>query len=288
MEKLFNIGIFVMIGIFVLSSMDTCSSRGSSNTAARQLETNTTINVVTDASENLDLQAVGELLKTVNNAEELERALNSDNPRINNLDLDENDIVDYIAVTEYGNESARGFSLTTELAQGEVQEIASIEIEKTEGFADAQIYGNRQIYGNNHYYHNRFGLTDFLLVAWLFSDRPFYRSPYSYGGSPYGYRPYRPVATDVYRGNTQRNFGNKTFSSGRSSTFNSTLSSPNAGKSATVVKAPLKNPTQAQRSFQARNPSKQVGSGGFGRSSAKPSVRSSSSSRSGSSFGGGK
>ena len=98
------------------------------------------------AADGLDLQAVGAVLKKAKDAEEFEKLLNDPNVGVNNLDLDENDLVDFIKVTEYGNESVKGFSLTTETATDQEQEIATIEIEKTSNQeADVQIHGNRQI-----------------------------------------------------------------------------------------------------------------------------------------------
>ena len=83
------------------------------------------------ANEGLDLTAVGELLKKAKTAEELEELLNSPAQGINNLDLNGDNKVDYISVTEYGNDEVKGFSLTTQPAEGETQEIATIEVEKT-------------------------------------------------------------------------------------------------------------------------------------------------------------
>lgn len=245
---------------------------------------NTNITVSQDASEDLDLQAVGEIMKTVADGEELEQKLNGTNPQINNLDLDENGTVDYITVTEYGSGNVKGFSLTTQLESGEEQEIATIEIEKDGEYANSEIRGNQHIYGHNHYYHSRFGVTDFILMSWLFSNRPLWHSPYHYGYYPTYYRSYGPLSHRVYRSQTAPYRNSGTFSRSSTSTLSHSVSSPNSGKNATSIKAPLKNPSQAQKSFQARNPSKKVGSGGFGQAT----VRKSSSSRTGSYRGGGK
>ena len=70
-------------------------------------------------------------------AEEFERLLNKEDG-INNLDLNEDGKVDYIEVEEYGTEALKGFSLTVEVEKGQEQEIATIEVEKTEG-GEAQV-----------------------------------------------------------------------------------------------------------------------------------------------------
>lgn len=230
------------------------------------------------ASDGLDLKAVGELLKKAKNAEELEKLINSPAQGVNNLDLNGDGKVDYISVTEYGKDKIKGFSLTTQPASGETQELATIEVEKTsDSRAEMEIRGNEQIYGSNHYYHSQFGFTDFLIMSYLFSPHRFYMSPWGYGAYPGYYSPYRTVPYSNYRSRTSRYTSGSNFRSSRSSTISSNVQSPNAGKTAKSVRAPLKNPTSSQKSFQTRSRTS-TRSGGFGRSS---SLRRSSSSRSG-------
>ena len=81
------------------------------------------------AADGLDLKAVGALVPKVRNAKELEEKLNAPGG-INNLDLNQDGKVDYIKVSEFGDDKVKGFSLTTEPVAGEIQEIASIEIQK--------------------------------------------------------------------------------------------------------------------------------------------------------------
>lgn len=282
-EKVFKY-LAVILGIIVVWSF--CS--GPKDKGASYYDVN--VQSITSASEGLDLKAVGELVKKAKDAESLERLLNSDKEGVNNLDLDEDGKVDYIKVTEYGNDQLRGFSLTVEPKAGEVQEVATIEVQKsTDKQAEMQIKGNEQIYGRGHYYHSRFGLTDFLILSYLFNAHTPWISPWGYGRYPGYYRPYSTMPSSRYRSTVNRTTGGSTFRSGRASTIRSSVKSPNAGKSATSVRAPLKNPTASQKAFQARNPSKQVRSGGFGRrSSRSSSLRRSPSSRSRSFSRGGK
>lgn len=287
--------IALFLGLFFLSLMNnygrsTSSSRDNYNVTIQQ----TTIN---DAASGLDLIAVGELVKNAKDAESFERALNDPSEKVNNLDLDENGKIDYIKVTEYGTVNLRGFSLTTELAEGQEQEIATIEIEKNvDGYAKVQTHGNQQIYGNNYYHHSRVSLTDMLIVGWLFSgNRPDYSSPWGYGRYPTDYSPYNSRSQSNYKRDISSRVSKSNMQRSTSSSINkySSVSSPNASKSATNIKAPLRSPTTSQKGFQTRNPSKALASGGFGRPKStaipsRPSVKSSSgfSFRSGSFFGG--
>ena len=230
------------------------------------------------AASGLDLQAVGGLVQKAKDGEDLERLLNDSKTGINNLDLDEDGKVDYIKVTEYGSGDNRGFSLTVELSEEEEQEIATIDIEKTgTETATVQTHGNPHIYGNNHYYRSSFGLTDVLLMSWLFSgNRPHYHSSWGHGNYPGHYNRYPTRSYDRYQRDVRNRTASSQFKKASSSTLTSKSTSPNATKTAKNIKAPLKNPTTAQKSFQARNPSKQVSSGGFGRSNTSPTTKTAS------------
>lgn len=288
-----NWAVVLFFGIICLSVISNCgrsrsSSRDSYNVTIQQT-------TVSDAAAGLDLVAVGELVKNVTDAESFERSLNDPAEKINNLDLNEDGKTDYIEVTEYGSGNIRGFSLTSQLADGQEQEIATIEIEKNaNGYANVQTHGNQQIYGNNHYYHSRVSMTDMLIVGWLFSgNRSYYSSPWGYGHYPTYYRPYNSRSTQSYQRDISNRVNNSTMQRSSASTLSTAVSSPNANKTASNIKAPLRSPSTSQKSFQTRNPSKTLASGGFGRTKtssapSRPSVRSTSgsSSRSGSSRGG--
>jgi len=232
------------------------------------------------AKNGLDLEALLPIVKRVANAEELERELNKPDG-INNLDLNEDEQVDYIKVDEFGGRDNWGFSLTTEPAPGEVQEIATIQLERNQEQANIQVMGSPNIYGPGTGFMATSMVTDLLILGWLMDfDRPRWRSSYRYGSYPSYYRSYRPVG--------YRNYSSRvsSYKSGVSSTRITSpritqTGNPNAGKTAASgIKKSLAQPTSAQRSFQARNPSKAVRSGGFGRGSQQANTSSRSSSRS--------
>lgn len=296
------IGIFAIVVIFSL--LKSCQ-RNDRIQQINTIETRTiTSSPTTDASSEFDLRVLENALKQTADAQTLEAMLNQDNPALHNLDLDEDGKVDYVKVTEFGSGNERGLSLTVELppvkgsTESEVQEIATITIEKeTDTTGNYQIQGNPSIYGNNYYYRSGFGIGDYLLMSWMFSHRPYYSSPWGYGRYPPRYNSWATASNSHYSNNIRRTTGDSTLSKSNTNTLKNPATSPNANRNATNVKAPLKNPTSAQKNFQARNPSKTVKNGGFGQkgtksskssSSSNSSVRSSSSSRSGSSSGGGK
>ncbi|MCP4714404.1 MAG: hypothetical protein GY868_04745 [Deltaproteobacteria bacterium] len=252
------------------------------------------VQAMVSASEGLDLKAAGELLKKAKDAEQFERLLNEPGG-VNNIDLNEDGQVDYIHVTEYGNEQSKGFSLTVQPAPGETQEVATIDIAKAGEKADVEIKGNEQVYGRNHYHHYSSPLTTFFLMSYLFRPHSMFYSPFGYGRYPGGYSPYRPVPAGTYRSRAANINRSSTAKSSATSRISNKAVSPNNGKAArSGIRAPLKNPTRSQKSFQARNPSRQAKvarssgrSGGFGRSSSsRPSVRGGGFGRSMGSFGG--
>ncbi|PID27042.1 MAG: hypothetical protein CR982_06950 [Candidatus Cloacimonadota bacterium] len=249
----------------------------------------TNVTITQDAADGLDLKAVMALVQKVKSSEELEKRLNTPGS-INNLDLNEDGNVDYIKVSEYGGSGEYGFSLTTEPVKGEVQEIATIEITKDGDRANVNARGNSQIYGNNYYYHdNSHFWRNMFLFSYFTNGFGMYRSPYYYGHYPRYYRSYTTVPSRSYKNRAKSSYGNSSFKRGSNGKSSISSKNPNRGKTASKgIKQTLKNPTRTQKSFQKRNPSKRARSGGFGRSKRSGSVRGSSSSRSRSSFGGGK
>lgn len=251
---------------------------------------------VSNLGDNLNLQALGELVKNSTSAQDIEDKLNS-NGSINNLDLDGNGSVDYIKVTEYGDGNQRGFSFTVDVANGQTQEIATIEVNQGSNDAQMNIQGNQQLYGNNGYYQSRYSLSDLLIMHYLFTaHRPYY-SPYHYGYYPSYYHSYRSVPVTSYRTRMVKTTKTSTITHASRPTTTSKVVSPNANKSVSSVTARAKSlstPTRSQKSFTTTSASRQrpSTSGFSNRSTASSTPRRSSSSwgsssrSSGSSWGG--
>jgi len=171
MKKLF---FFAVACVIALSSCDNHNGRVYVN------DNNTGDVIVTpevaNLGDDLNLQALGEMVKSSQNAEDLENKLNQPNS-INNLDLDGNGSVDYINVTEYGQDASRGFSFTVDLGNGQKQEIATIEMQKGQGDqAIMNINGNQNLYGNNGYYSSSYLMRDLLIWHYLYQPHPYYAS----------------------------------------------------------------------------------------------------------------
>ena len=237
---------------------------------------------VSNLGDNLNLQALGELVKNSTSAQDIEDKLNTTGS-INNLDLNGDGSVDYIKVTEYGDNNVKGFSFTVDIANGQTQEVATIEVSKGTNDSQLNIQGNQQLYGNNNYYQSRYSLSDLLIMNYLFSyHRPYY-SPYHYGYYPSYYHSYRSVPVTSYRTRMVSTTRTTTISRTSTPVTHSSVTSPNANKSVSSVIARARTmsaPTHSQKSFTTTSASRQrpSTSGFSNRSSSNSSSHSSFSS----------
>jgi hypothetical protein len=269
-----KLGIGVFAGLILLSLFSTCKPKNK--------EVSTEV-IAREYAKGLDLQAVTNLARSSKTPKELEEKLNSSSIGVNNIDLNDDDVVDYINVTEYGDGSDRGFSLSTEISPGNVQEIATIQFSQSAEKVAVQTTGHSSLYGSNHYYRSSFGLSDALLWGYVLSSHNSYRSPYGYGNYPGSYgRGWSRHSNANYANRNSRYRSMSPAMPASTPSIKSSATSPNANKQAARAKM-VSNPKQSQRSFAKRTGTTRS-SGGFGRSSSSSSR--SSSSRS--SFGGGK
>lgn len=239
----------------------------------------------------LDLQALGEVVKQSNSAEEIENKLNQSGS-INNLDLDGDGQVDYIKVNEVNDANGRGFVFLVDGPNGSEQ-VAQISLSQSGDLANLNIQGNPTYYGSNNYYSTSHLVRDMMIYNYLYGGyhRPYY-SPYRYGHYPSHYRSYRTsgyhssprVVTRTTTTRTTRPVTTRNSSYGNSSSYGR-----NSGSSAyrTTTQAGTRargasSATTSQKSFRVTSPSaSRPKTSGFGN-------RSSSYSSSGSSFGSGR
>jgi hypothetical protein len=101
--------------------------------------------------DNLDLYGVLDLFKKSENPEEFERALNSSESKLNNLDLNGDGEIDYIRVIDRTDKDVHALVLQIPVNEDESQDVAVIEIEKKDdGTAHVQIVGDEELYGKNY------------------------------------------------------------------------------------------------------------------------------------------
>ncbi|MFN2337336.1 MAG: hypothetical protein ABR560_10245, partial [Bacteroidales bacterium] len=83
--------------------------------------------------------------------EAFEKNINDENSRINNLDLNGDNMVDYITVTDYVDGDVHTIVLRTALSRNEYQDLAVFTVEKLRnGAVQIQLIGDEALYGRNY------------------------------------------------------------------------------------------------------------------------------------------
>ena len=172
----------------------------------------------------LDLYAVAEILKDSENLEKFEQKLNDPETGVNNLDLNEDDAIDFVSVREQIEGDTHLVVLQTALGEDDFQDVAVIAFERESGEKyNLQIQGDTQISGENYYVvpaASNFGAWN--IVRQIF--RPGYRSyvsTYNYRVLPRWWKPRRPVEINVYRTRTGIFTGRRNFTASRTVTVRS-------------------------------------------------------------------
>ena len=171
-------------------------------------EENTTIDSRDDISENLDLEAVASIFAEAEDLAEFEEMLNDPDAVISNLDLNEDDLVDYLRVMESAEEDTHVVAIQAVLDEDVYQDVATIEVEKDEaGEEHVQIVGDVYVYGPSYIIEPVYVYRPPIFTLWW---RPFYRpyrSVYYWGYYPRIYRPWRPWPLPRYRSHVSVHIG---------------------------------------------------------------------------------
>ncbi|SHF09267.1 hypothetical protein SAMN05444274_103464 [Mariniphaga anaerophila] len=101
--------------------------------------------------DNLNLYAVMKLFQESETLEGFERNLNDENSMINNLDLNGDNLVDYIMVFDYVDGNVHTIVLRTALDQYETQDIAVFSVQRfRNGSVQIQLVGDEMLYGKDY------------------------------------------------------------------------------------------------------------------------------------------
>ncbi len=101
--------------------------------------------------DNFNLYAAMKLFQESETLEGFERALNDENSRINNLDLNGDHMVDYIMVNDYVDGDVHNIVLRVALDRNETQDVAVFVVERLrDGSAVIQLIGDEALYGKNY------------------------------------------------------------------------------------------------------------------------------------------
>lgn len=239
------------------------------------------VNIQADASNTaFDVSALSAVVQKSADPKVLEQKINDPATNINNLDLDKDGKIDYLTVTETGDNQMQ----ISDAAVNPPTVVAKLTItpDNNNQTANLQIQGTPAYCGPNYdYYQPHISFGEMLFMAYLLRPHPYYMPMYGYGHYPGYYTSRRTVVRTVYRP-----------TSSPYTVSHANTGSNGANRSAASSRSSLSAPRSSQRSFGTRNSATPVGSGGFGNSSSRSrssgsSYRPSSSGRSsgGRSFG---
>ncbi len=101
--------------------------------------------------DNLNLYAVMKLFQESETLEGFERNINDENSRINNLDLNGDNFIDYINVVDYVDGDVHTIVLRTALNRNESQDLAVFTVQRfRDGSVQIQLVGDEDLYGKNY------------------------------------------------------------------------------------------------------------------------------------------
>lgn len=101
--------------------------------------------------DNLNLYAVMKLFQESQTLEGFEKALNDENSRINNLDLNGDGMIDYITVSDYVDGDVHTIVLRAVLNRNESQDVAVFTVQRfNNGSVQIQLIGDESLYGRNY------------------------------------------------------------------------------------------------------------------------------------------
>ena len=133
-----------------------------------------------DISDNLDLRAVATVFGDAKDLEDFERRLNDPKTQISNLDLNNDNYVDYLRVIETVEGNVHLVVVQAVLEKDVFQDVATIEVERdNNNRVQVQVVGDVYMYGANYIYEPVYVHTPIIYnTFWVGNYRPYYSSWY--------------------------------------------------------------------------------------------------------------
>ena len=153
-----------------------------------------------DISDNLDLRAVATVFGDASNLEDFERRLNDPKTQISNLDLNNDNYVDYLRVIETVEGNVHLVVVQAVLEKDVFQDVATIEVDRdSNNRVQVQVVGDVYMYGTNYIYEPVYVHTPIIYnTFWVGNYRPYYSSWY-WGYYPSYYYYWNPFPIFRYR-----------------------------------------------------------------------------------------
>lgn len=153
-----------------------------------------------DISDNLDLRAVATVFGDVKDLEDFEQRLNDPKTQISNLDLNNDNYVDYLRVIESIEENTHIVVVQAVLGKDLYQDVATIEVERDrDNRVQVQVVGDVYMYGSNYIYEPVYVHVPVIYnTFWVSHYRP-YCSSWYWGYYPSYYYYWNPFPIFRYR-----------------------------------------------------------------------------------------
>ncbi|MBD3581428.1 hypothetical protein [Flavobacterium selenitireducens] len=152
-----------------------------------------------DVSDNLDLKAVASIFGASRNLEDFEQRLNDPANQISNLDLNNDNEVDYLRVIEVNQDNTRLVILQAVLDREVYQDVATIDAERSANAVQVQVIGDPYLYGPNYIYEPVYVTRPvFFDFWWSVGYRPYVSSWY-WGYYPNYWQVWHPMPIYRYR-----------------------------------------------------------------------------------------
>jgi len=153
-----------------------------------------------EISDNLDLRAVASLFGESENLADFEQRLNDPKSQISNLDLNEDNQVDYLRVVETTEGTTHIIVIQSVLGKDTYQDVATVEVQRdANNKVQVQVVGDVYMYGSNYIYEPVYVSTPRIYASfWVGNYRPYYSSWY-WGYYPSYYYFWEPCPIFRYR-----------------------------------------------------------------------------------------
>lgn len=153
-----------------------------------------------EISDNLDLRAVASIFGDSQDLADFERRLNDPKIQISNLDLNEDNQVDYLRVIETVEGNAHLIVIQSVLGRDTFQDVATVEVERDQNNrVQVQVVGDVYMYGPNYIYEPVYTYTPVIYTSfWVGNYNPYYSSWY-WGYYPSYYYAWSPCPIFRYR-----------------------------------------------------------------------------------------
>ena len=153
-----------------------------------------------EISDNLDLRAIASIFGDSKDLEDFEYRINDPKQPISNLDLNQDNQVDYLRVIESVEGRTHIVVIQSVIGKDLFQDVATIEVEKDQNNkVYVQVVGDVYMYGRNYIYEPVYVHTPVIYTHfWVNNYRPYYSSWY-WGYYPSYYYVWTPFPLFRYR-----------------------------------------------------------------------------------------